>query len=399
MRLRPRAVTALVMTTRRSRGEGGLHWSESRQRWIGTVPVAYARNGKRRNRTFSARTKSEAVQRLHELLREVDRGVDLAAGRTTVAEAIEAWLTYGLNGRGETTIKTCRHLAEGHIVPTLGKRRLADLRAVDVDRLLRAKRTELSTSTLARLLSIMRRMLRWAEARDMVGRNVAALCTAPTGKVGRPSKALTLDQAAAVLRAAESTPLAGYIVLALLTGARTEELRALTWDHLDLDGDPDGKPPRPSSMQVWRSVRTGGDTKTRRSRRTLALPSRCVEVLVKHWAKQQAAGLYARDGYVFCTSQGTPLDAANVSRSFRAVCDAAGLDEMAWTPRELRHSFVSLLSDAGVPIEDIARLVGHGSTAVTETVYRKQLRPVLTGGAGVMDTLFRMDREVTDEAS
>jgi integrase len=39
-----------------------------------------------------------------------------------------------------------------------------------------------------------------------------------------------------------------YIVLALLIGARTEELRALTWDRLDLDGDP-------PTIQVWRSVR------------------------------------------------------------------------------------------------------------------------------------------------
>ena len=54
----------------------------------------------------------------------------------------------------------------------------------------------------------------------------------------------------------------------------------------------------------------------------------------------------------------------------------------------MRHSFVSLMSDAGVPLEAIARLVGHRSTAVTETVYRKQLRPVLTSGAEVMDTLF-----------
>ena len=39
-------------------------------------------------------------------------------------------------------------------------------------------------------------------------------------------------------------------------------------------------------------------------------------------------------------------------------------------------------------MEEVARLVGHGSTTVTETVYRKQLRPVLTGGAQVMHPLF-----------
>jgi integrase len=73
----------------------------------------------------------------------------------------------------------------------------------------------------------------------------------------------------------------------------------------------------------------------------------------------------------------------------RAVATSAGLNAADWTPRELRHSFViSLMSDAGVPIEKIARLVGHIGTATTETIYRKQIRSVVTGGAEVMDQLF-----------
>jgi integrase len=66
---------------------------------------------------------------------------------------------------------------------------------------------------------------------------------------------------------------------------------------------------------------------------------------------------------------------------------AAGLDPHDWTPRELRHSFVSLLSDADVPIEQISRLVGHSSSTTTETVYRKQIRPVIVHGADVMDRI------------
>jgi integrase len=88
---------------------------------------------------------------------------------------------------------------------------------------------------------------------------------------------------------------------------------------------------------------------------------------------------------VFATRYGTELDAANVRRAFRSVAAAAGLEASEWTPRELRHSFVSLLSSSGVPIEDIAHLVGHASTNVTEKVYRKELRPVLTRGATAMD--------------
>jgi len=83
------------------------------------------------------------------------------------------------------------------------------------------------------------------------------------------------------------------------------------------------------------------------------------------------------------------LDAANVRRGFRRIATAAGLNAADWTPRELRHSFVSLLSDEGVPVEQIARLVGHaGGSTVTETVYRKQLRPIIDDGAIVMDRIF-----------
>ena len=89
-------------------------------------------------------------------------------------------------------------------------------------------------------------------------------------------------------------------------------------------------------------------------------------------------------------------------RSFRALCKDAGLDSSEWTPREMRHSFVSLMSEAGVPLEALARVVGHSSTKVTELVYRKQLRPVLTEGTAVMETLFDLpaaDRKRSPDGS
>jgi integrase len=56
------------------------------------------------------------------------------------------------------------------------------------------------------------------------------------------------------------------------------------------------------------------------------------------------------------------LDVANVRRAFRRITKAAGLNPADWTPRELRHSFVSLLSDGGVSLKDIADLCGHSGT-------------------------------------
>ncbi|WP_433873176.1 tyrosine-type recombinase/integrase [Saccharopolyspora sp. CA-218241] len=153
----------------------------------------------------------------------------------------------------------------------------------------------------------------------------------------------------------------------------------------------------PRSIEVWHSVRAGGDIKAKKSRRTLALPMRCVVALRLHRLRQVAAAQRAGRrwdpcGLVFPSWTGTQLDLHNVRRDFRRGVKAAGLPPDEWAPRELRHSFVSVKSASGVPVEDIARIVGRSGTAVTERVYRKELGPVLVGGGTVMDTVFKPER-------
>ena len=79
--------------------------------------------------------------------------------------------------------------------------------------------------------------------------------------------------------------------------------------------------------------------------------------------------------------------AGNVRRGFKAITKAAGLGE-DWTPRELRHTFVSILSANEVSIESIADLVGHRTTIVTQKVYRHQLRPVTRTAAIARGLMF-----------
>lgn len=71
----------------------------------------------------------------------------------------------------------------------------------------------------------------------------------------------------------------------------------------------------------------------------------------------------------------------------RASSYRASPDER--TPQELCHSFDSVPSDAGVPLEEISRLVGHSGTTVTEMVYRHQLKPLIQTGTTVMDSAVR----------
>jgi hypothetical protein len=132
------------MATRRSNGEGGLRWNEARQRWVGRASLGYNADGKRRIGTVSARTKTEARNKLRALLRDHDDGLPTQRAYT-VGDAVEAWLVHGLVGRDPNTVANRTILARTHIIPGLGKRRLTELTAEEVDRWLADKASTLST--------------------------------------------------------------------------------------------------------------------------------------------------------------------------------------------------------------------------------------------------------------
>ena len=410
------------MAARRRRGEDGISFEHrgpcrdpERHRhcaglWRGEVTLGYTQDGRRARRKVSGKTKTSVVDKLRELHNELDKGIIPSTGYAnyTARQAAADWLTNGLDGRAAKTIKKNENVLEP-ILMTIGTRKLRELTAGDVRLALSRMASEYSTAAVTMGHLALKRAIRHAEANDLVSRNVATLVDTPKGQEGRPSRSLTIEQAMAVITAARTLPaielrpglkdvrrpavlMHAYIVLSLLVGVRTEEARALRWHNVNLDGDSDASPPVPPHVEIWRSVRVSGETKTERSRRTLGLPHMAVEALRELRESQAQERLLAGEswqntGLVFTTHLGTALDAGNVRKMFKRVCEVAGIGD-GWTPRELRTSFVSLMSHRGVSIEEIARLAGHASTRTTEVVYRRELRPVITTGAEIMDELF-----------
>jgi integrase len=389
---------------RRGHGEDAIYFAEAKNRYVGAISLGYGPGGKRIRRKVFGKTKQEVRDRLKALHQEMDAGLR-SSSTYTVRETVEDWLREGLDGTSERT----RTLYEGLLVPLLdviGAKPLRTLSAGDVRSALGQLTTRYSTRSLQITRNSLERAIRHAESNDLVARNVAALVKPPRGRTGRPSKSFTLDQAKALLAAAETTRWHAYVALSLLAGIRTEEARALRWDHVvsrvdDATGwqpittlgfDAEGPGDDRYAIYVWRSDREGSATKTEKSRRTLALPRRCVEALRQQHKQQErdrlmVGELWQDHGLVFASRVGTPLTANNVIRAFRAVTKKAGLGE-DWVPREMRHTFVSVLSANGVPVESIALLAGHDRSATTESVYRHEIRPALTQGAGVMDKIF-----------
>jgi integrase len=350
-------------------------------RWRGVVSLGFGADGRRQRKKVSGKTKTEVRDKLKELHADLDAGIRTPHSYT-LDKAVADWLAGGLSGRSAKTIQT-NHDALKPLLAELGSVRPTDLTAPDVQAALTKMAGRYSTRTLQKTHNCLTRVIRYAEARDLVRRNVSALVDTPGGQTGRPSQSLKPEQASALLSAAAASRLNAFIVLCLLTGVRSEEARALRWEHLDLEA---------GTVSVWRSVRAHGDVKTQKSRRTLKLPQLAVEALLEHRVRQardqDAAGsLWRATGLVFTTTLGTGLDSHNIRRDFRKVCRAAGIGDR-WVPKELRTSFVSMMSHQGVPVEEIARLAGHSSSRTTEVIYRRELRPVITTGAEIMDQVF-----------
>ena len=320
-------------------------------RWRGVVSLGFDADGKRIRKKVSGQTKAEVKDKLRALHSDLDAGIRTTAAYT-VEKAVADWLDEGLPGRAAKTVEVNRDSMQP-LLAVIGTIPLRDLTVQDLRTALRKMSATHATRTLQKAHNCLTRALRHAEGQDLVRRNVSALVDTPRGREGRPSQSLTLEQAAALLEAAEQSRLHAFIVLCLLTGVRSEEARALTWEHVDLQA---------GTISVWRSVRAHGDTKTNRSRRTLKLPQIAVEALRRQERRQDedranAGKLWQEHGLVFTTSVGTAYESHNLRRDFRRVTAAAGLGAR-WVPKELRTSFVSMMSYQGVPVEEIARLVG-----------------------------------------
>jgi hypothetical protein len=230
---------------RRGHGEDAIYYAADKNRYIGAVSVGFGPDGRRLRRKVSGKTKQEVRDKLRALHAELDAGLRSSVGYT-VRAAVDDWLEHGLSGRSARTVKLYRDGVRP-LTDRIGARPLQKVSAADVRSALAVLSEQLSTRSLQIAHNCLVRAIRHAEADDLVGRNVAALVRPPAGNKGRPSKALSIQQAQQLLHAAaEERPsgnprrLHAYVVLLLTTGLRPEEARAAVGSRRPGRGDRGG---------------------------------------------------------------------------------------------------------------------------------------------------------------
>jgi integrase len=372
---------------RRGHGEGSVY-KRSDGRWCGVVELN-RKSGKRNRKSVYGSTQSEVVKKIAALRAQLDGGMPAPNDQLTVESLLALWLHQEEGKKmSPNTIDQYQWVIGKHLVPDLGHLKVTALAPKDVTAFLSRKGKDgYSKSSCVRFKSVLGQALRFAEIEGWVQRNVARLSDVPRIEVPE-GKSLTELEARHLLEAVKGDALEGVVVAMLTLGLRLGEVSGLRWEDIDFEN---------KTLRVHQTVKREpgglriGGTKTPRSRRTLAIPGITGEALMRRKifqnADRLAAGESWRDiGLVFTTSVGTPLDPKNLRRHFNKVTKDAGLGH--WTPTDLRHSTVSLLSAAGVPLECIADIAGHVGTRMTGGIYRHVLAPVIDHAAEPMDQFF-----------
>ncbi|WP_079406601.1 tyrosine-type recombinase/integrase [Streptomyces sp. 3211] len=381
--------------SRRVRANGdGTVYQRKDGRWEAAGYVLAPGNTRKRVRVYGT-TRKEALAKLTEKIATSNRGVPAPSAQGSVSAYLTYWLeavaVHQLRENTHTRYTACVHQ---HLIPGLGKKKLAKLTAKDVRTWLNQLRTtcqccargidarrdqphcsaagaccskRLSPLTLAYIHSVLKSALEHAVREEEITRNVARNVRTGTPRPRR-FEPLTADEARQFLAAARDDRLFALYELALRTGLRKGELLGLQWEDLDL------RKGTASIRRTLQRTQTGGltalPTKTRASERRIALPSECIHSLKEHREVQKRGATlegWKDNGLVFTTQAGGPIDPANLNRRFRSLLERAGLRRIRF--HDLRHSTATLLLEQGVELVVIKELLGHAHIGVTATVY------------------------------
>lgn len=357
---------------KRGTGEGSIYFEKSRGVWVGAVSLGWDEHGRRRRKRMYGSTAAEVREALLTVRSSAAAGVPIRADeRLRVADWLSQWLEGIRPALRPATHASYASIVHRHVVPALGRVKLAKLAPVDVSRLLAAKLAEgLSATTVRYIRSILRIALVAAMREGLVVRNAASLATAP-----RPTHAevypLRPEEARAILETTATEPLYSLWLLALSTGMRRGELLGLQWQDIDFDA---------GWLTIRRTVTNGptgakfiGEPKTNAGRRKLALPSEAIDALRRHRVAQLEARLAAGsrwldEGWVFASEIGTPLEPRDASRQFAEAAARAGITRRAWL-HLARHSVASYLIASGAGVKAIQDQLGHVDVGTTLDIY------------------------------
>lgn len=375
-----------------------VRWNEAAGRWMAWVRFP---DGSRRK--IERVEKAAAQQDLDELLAMRAQSLDPGSRRgkqATFDEVIDAWFESGCpnvsptansrhaRSKSPNTIANARQLLGTSVRPVVGKLWVVRTSTERLETLFADMAARgYATSTIDRNWNYLNQACEHALRHRRIKSNPAAGVLLPERRPPKQRKSFTITQAEQlVLHAIPADSRPAMWLTGLMCGLRPGELAGLRWCYVDLDSEVPTIEVAERALEVEDRYVGQAAPKTERGRRTIGLHPLLVAALQRHREEARLLERFDPEGFVFCTRTGRPMSMSNLRRSFRQLCERAGLGA-DWTTYELRHSFVSLVADQLDDLVKVADLAGHVDTRTTEG-YRHMVRPSLPHAIDAWDRLL-----------
>lgn len=367
---------------RRGRGEGSIRLRGD-GRWEARVIITVnGLTGKKVTRSAYARTKTEAQKRLIGLLKEQSETKQAPNG-TTLLGLTEFWESSIMQSVTSNTFQRYKFTLDRDITPRLGTTLLSRLDPSVIVQFYATMSSE-GRSPDARFKAgrVLRTCLDFGVKMGLLSRNPAS--QVPLPKVCRKEqRPLRPEEVTRFLTTARGDRLFALYLLALDSGMRAGELKALEWSDILWDA---------GEVLVSKSIaEVGGklvqkDTKTKAGRRRVRISPTTLSVLRVHQARMAGEGFSASK--VFCSTTGTWLRESNLLRNeFWPLLERSGCPRIRF--HDLRHTTATLLLLAGENPKVVSERLGHSSIEITLKTYSHVLPTMQERVAGIMDVFLR----------
>lgn len=343
------------MPKRRSNGEGSLH-KRKNGLWECTIMVGYHDDGRRKYKSFYARTQKEVKEKVANFKQEQSSGLKLD-NTLTFSDWADEWYKNYEGQVSASTYDNYRYTIK-LLKDEFGEKPLMEIKPVHVENYLkRMVREGRSHSSIAKLRGMMFQIMKKAAANDLIRKNPVEFAdkTKMTKKQESSKDSFTAKEIQRMMLFLPDNRIGHSIRLLLGTGMRTQELLALEPRHIAEDG---------SSITIEQAVTMVkgtpqiGPPKTQTSYREIPVPEkfRPSALFLRNTAMRYV--WYAQRSGRFCNP-------SSFRKQYKTALEELG-DVRILSPHCCRHTYVSQLQAQGVPLETIQALAGHTEIDMTQ---------------------------------
>jgi integrase len=361
-------------------------------RFMARVDLPPFPDGRRRRKSFTAKTQKGALDKKQEYLTSLDRNLEPDGRETKLRDFVKDWLeNVGPLTCKPNTLNNYAIALRKHILPHLGDKRLKELRGHHIDEIMfYMQKKGLSLNTRKGARRVIRSVLTYAVRRDYLDRNPVSNSMPPKKAPGEKQKGketLNKDQFATLLAYLETHPYKMLFRTYLFTGMRRGEALGLTWDDIVYDGQEYLVRVNKQRLEQTHRAKDGvGSTglattapKTSNGNRQITIPEFIYRELMEY--RLNKSDNFPND-LVFSSHLGGQLWPSRVTRMWSEIRKTLGFDEVRL--HDIRHTYALTALIGGAPLEALSDVMGHHSITITKDIYAGRIP---TSGKRVAEAL------------